>query len=107
MNDEVADVMKLPVRPRRDLGDRMLAPVAGAKCFHNHTYLIDDRATEVTCSACGEKLNPIWVLLQLMHQESRWHELHARYQDEMKRLNERERTKCQHCGAMTRISHRG
>jgi uncharacterized protein YeaO (DUF488 family) len=41
-----------------------------------------------------------------MHKEHRWHELHARYQDEMQRLAERERTKCQHCGQLTRISRR-
>ncbi|WP_395066159.1 hypothetical protein [Paraburkholderia silvatlantica] len=105
MSDDT--IRKLPVRKRPELGsDRMLAPVTGTRCFHTHGFLVDDRASEVTCAACREKLNPMWVLLQLMHKESRWHELHARYQDELKRLNERERTKCQHCGQMTRISHR-
>jgi hypothetical protein len=102
-----ADVLKLPVSRRRDLGnDRTLAPVVGAKCFHQHGFLVDERAADVTCATCGDKLNPMWVLLQLMHKEHRWHALHERYQDEMQRLAERERTKCQHCGQITRISHR-
>lgn len=109
MNDDQpgAKVRKLPVSRRRDLGNgRTLAPVLGTKCFHQHGYLVDERAADVTCAACGEKLNPMWVLMQLMHKEHRWHELHARYQDEMQRLAERERTKCQHCGQLTRISRR-
>ncbi|WP_232341271.1 hypothetical protein [Burkholderia pseudomallei] len=59
---------------------------------------------EVTCADCKEKLNPMWVLKQLSQAEHRYHELHARYHDELKRLSERSRTKCQHCGEMTRIS---
>lgn len=106
-DDHFAEVRKLPVRMRRDLGDeRVLAPVMGVKCWHQHGFLIDERASEVTCAACGEKLSPMWVLAELMRKEHRWHALHERYQSELARLNERERTKCQHCGQITRISHR-
>ena len=46
----------------------------------------------------------MFVLESLMHQESRWMRTREAYQEEMKRLDERSRTKCQHCGQMTRIS---
>ena len=48
----------------------------------------------------------MFVLEQLMKQESQWMRTMATYQDQMKRLAERSRTKCQHCGEMTRVSSR-
>src|SRR5437868_8154155 len=56
-------------------------------------YEINESGTEVTCGTCKEKLNPIWVLRQLSHVESRWRQFHRTYQDEMKRFAERSRTK--------------
>lgn len=101
------NIRKLPVTPRRDLGDERVLSVAPAtRCFHRAGFTVDDTLAEVRCRSCGEKINPIWALHQIAHAESRFHELHARYQDEMQRLNERMRTKCEHCGGMTRISHR-
>jgi len=107
MTEDADNVTPLGVKPRRDLGDeRVLTPVATGPCYHTRGYAVDERLAEVKCKTCGEKLNPIWVLNQIAHAESRFHELHARYQDELQRLNERMRTKCEHCGDMTRISHR-
>ncbi|MGF6641814.1 hypothetical protein [Paraburkholderia sp. MM6662-R1] len=100
------NVTPLPVT-QRNLGPDRVLLVPTSKCCHFMTgYLVDEKLAEVTCKACGEKLNPMWVLQQLCHAESRWHELHARYQDELQRLRERQRTKCEHCGGMTRISGR-
>lgn len=48
----------------------------------------------------------MWVLTRLATEDRRMHENLDRYNEEMRRLNERVRTKCQHCGAMTRISRR-
>lgn len=99
------NIVDLPIKPRVDLGEeRVLRAVHTGRCWHMHGFVVDDQLAEVTCSACGEKLNPMWVLAQLAQREHRYHELHARYHDELKRLAERERTKCQHCGQMTRIS---
>ena len=107
MSDDPENVKALPVKMRRDLGtDRTLTPVPAGSCLHRHGFTVDETLAEVKCKSCGEKLNPIWVLHQIAHAESRFHELHARYHDELKRLNERMRTKCEHCGNMTRISHR-
>lgn len=67
-------------------------------------YLIREGETEIECGGCGAKLDPMFVLRKLAHKETRWHDARKRYADEMKRLSERSRTKCDHCGQMTRIS---
>lgn len=98
------NVTVFPVAPRKSLGDdRVFTTVPLTTCWHKR-YIVDDKAAEVTCADCNEKLNPMWVLQQLCNAENRYHELRARYHEELKRLGERSRTKCQYCGEMTRIS---
>lgn len=99
----LAPVLTLPVKHRDNTTERVLTEIAGVKCFHRR-FTIDDKAQEVECRDCGEKLNPMYALTQLARQETKYHELHERYQDEMTRLAERSKTKCQHCDQMTRIS---
>lgn len=99
----MASVTTLPVKPRDNNIERVLTEVHTAKCYHRR-FTIDEKLQEVECRDCGEKLNPMFALVQLARQENRYHELHERYQDEMTRLAERSKTKCQHCGQMTRIS---
>lgn len=77
----------------------------GSVCLHEK-FIVDKEKAEVECGGCGEKLNPMWVLVQLCGRDRRFHEGHRRYHEEMKRLSERSRTKCHHCGQMTRISGR-
>lgn len=67
-------------------------------------YLLRDGETEVECSQCGTKLDPMFVLKILAREENSWNETRKRYNEEMKRLGERSRTKCQYCERMTRIS---
>lgn len=77
----------------------------GGGCGHHFVhYIVDQALSEVECGKCGAKLNPMWVLVQLANQDSRYEEGQKRYQEEMERLNERSRTKCFNCGEMTRIS---
>lgn len=70
------------------------------------TYIVDEALATVECGQCGEKLSPTWVLQKLANNESHNARIREKYQDEMKRLKERSRTKCDHCGNMTRISKR-
>ena len=122
------DVTKLPVRFKAPpTGERVLEVVGryggGERCNHDFyfagdplapggtvmkrvTYLVDEAAAEVECSNCHAKLNPMWVLARLAHHETKYHELAENYQEEMRRLSERKRTKCDRCGYMTRISNR-
>jgi hypothetical protein len=70
------------------------------------SYIIREGETEVECGLCGTRLNPMFVLSRLAGEETRWHQARANYQNEMKRLKDRSRTKCEHCDRMTRISRK-
>jgi len=100
----LAEVHELPVKKYRltDNG-RVLSEERSYKCMHRR-FTIDDRLGHVECRDCKEKLNPMHALTMLARQETQYHELHERYQDELKRLAERSKTKCEHCQKMTRIS---
>ena len=102
------NILKLPATFKEPPGgERMLVPVDPRACDHfNATYQVDVRGGKCVCLNCKEEVSPMFVLEQLMKQESRWLQTRAAYQDEMKRLAERSRTKCKHCGQITRVSHR-
>jgi hypothetical protein len=70
------------------------------------TYLIREGETEVECGNCNTKLDPMFVLLRLANEETQWARTREAYIEEMRRLSERQRTKCEHCEKMTRISRR-
>lgn len=69
-------------------------------------YLIREGETEVECSLCATKLDPMFVLRKLAHEETKWERSRKTYHEEMARLKERKATKCEHCSKMTRISRR-
>lgn len=98
-------VTDLPVRFKtRPSGDVYLTLThSTSKCYHGQ-YEVDDAKAEVICGICKEKIDPMAVLRELAHKETGWHRARVIYQEEMKRLEERARTKCQHCGKLTRIS---
>lgn len=99
-------ITTLPVKRKANTGNLMLV-TPPAKCKHlNASFEIDLDAGECTCSKCGGKVTPLFVLQQLMLCESIWNRNRETYIDEMKRLRERRRTKCEHCGKITHISHR-
>lgn len=105
-------VTKLPVRFKHPVPEEravvFLHEVGrGHECPHLFVpYIVDQALAEVECGRCGAKLNPMWVLTRLASEDRRHEEGQRRYQDEMKRLSDRARTKCDHCGKMTRISRR-
>ncbi len=103
-----ADVHALPTRRKEPPDGRlMLVPPPRTKCSHFNTqFEIDKDAGKCKCLGCNEEVSPIFVLLRLMEKESRWMQTREAHQEEMRRLKERSRTKCEHCGEMTRISHR-
>ncbi len=99
----LASVTALPVKPRNNTTERVLTEVHSYECMHR-SFIIDAKLAQVTCADCKERMDPMFALTQLVRQETKYHELHARYQDEMTRLGERSKTKCQHCKQMTSIS---
>jgi hypothetical protein len=100
------NIAQLPVKYKKpEPGERFLVPVDPGKCGHwQGPFEIDVKGGKCTCKRCGEEVSAMYVLEQLMNTESRWMQANAQYQDEMRRLAERSRTKCNHCGKMTGIS---
>lgn len=109
-------VKRLPIKFKTPTSDKAMLKVitsyaSSKECNHTDSsirriqYLLRKGETEVECGACGAKLDPMFVLLILAHKENQWIETRKLYQEEMERLKKRSRTKCQHCGEMTRISH--
>lgn len=72
------------------------------KCQHKRV-IVDEVMAQCECRDCGEKLNPMVVLARLAHEESR---LKFRI-DQLRALNkgleEKKRTKCEHCSRFTRV----
>jgi ribosomal protein S27E len=71
-------------------------------CFHD-SFVVDETKDTVECAKCGEKLNPMWVLNYLAGRDRNMADNWKRSREAMNLLHERSRTKCQHCGQMTRI----
>lgn len=99
------DVIKFPLKPRDTNTERVLTVAHSYKCSHKR-FTIDPAHAQVECADCKVKLDPMFALISLSVQENRYHELHERYKDELIRLKEHSRTKCEHCNQMTRISNR-
>lgn len=100
-------VLKLPVKHVQPPdGSLMLVPPPYGCNHFNTSFEVDDKKEDCKCLKCGQSVSAMFVLKRLMDLESRWHTTRQNYQDEMKRLNERSRTKCEKCGEMTRVSHR-
>lgn len=113
------NIVELKIKARSETEEPMLKVVGGLgdkSCDHRSywdgarfvdvTYRIREGETEVECGRCGTRIDPMFVLKQLASKESGWFRARERYQDEMRRLSERSKTKCDHCGRMTRISGR-
>src|SRR5580698_3356207 len=69
IDDVGGNVTLLPTaaKPRPDAE---LEVVYSYKCRHGH-FLVDDKKDRVECGLCHEMLNPMWVLLQIAHDDSR------------------------------------
>jgi len=108
MSDDDDSVRKLPVEKKDPpSGERMLVEVPYNACQHwPAQFQVDVKGGRCLCMLCKAEVSPWFVLESLMHEESRWMRERRAYQDEMQRLAERTRTKCQHCGQLTRISRR-
>jgi len=72
------------------------------KCYHK-SVLVDAAKAEVECGTCGERLNPMWVLEMLCHEESRLADRLKGYQEERRAWEARRRTKCTHCHKFTEL----
>ncbi|MFG0315850.1 MAG: hypothetical protein ACF8XB_01155 [Planctomycetota bacterium JB042] len=71
-------------------------------CRHDGQFVVDERLSEVTCNTCGERLNAMWVLIQLSRKESRLDQLRRRIKAERDALEKRSWFKCPKCSARVR-----
>lgn len=71
-------------------------------CPHLHLS-VDPEKAFVECKDCQEKLNPMAVLSRFAKEESRWSIERQSMNETIKKLQEKSRCKCEHCGKMTRI----
>lgn len=108
MSDEThkGNVVKIPVKFKHRLFDETFLLIKKTGCLQHGPFTVDAELADVICDKCGEKMNPIQVLLIMARNETKWHEAGKRYGEEMKRLRERSRTKCRHCGKITPITDR-
>ena len=100
------NILQLPIKPsdRRD-SKLFLVPPARDPCSHYLTqFEVDTVGGKCKCLGCGTEVSPMFVLERLMQQESQWQRNRAAYLGELARLAERSKTKCTHCGKITRIS---
>lgn len=104
MSDE--NIKKLPTKFRAPVDDEKFLCVAPTKCLHG-SYIVDKDLLFVECAKCHEKINPMHVLSEMAYKETRWHRTKEYAENASKRLGERFRCKCQHCGKMTRIRDNG
>jgi len=99
------NIVTLPVKARQPVGEAFLQPVPASTCMHwKGPFEVDVKGGKCKCLCCGGEVSPMFVLESLMKEESQWMQSAAAYQDQMRRLAERSKTKCDHCGKMTRIS---
>ncbi|KAG1264733.1 hypothetical protein G6F66_014188 [Rhizopus arrhizus] len=100
MSDE--NVVRLPVKPKDAPANELTIVRPYGSCAHSH-FLVDERASEVTCRDCGEKLNPGWAVAQLAREDSsliqRWSLLSAH----VRLLQGRTKVKCTSCQKMVTI----
>lgn len=74
-------------------------------CQHAHMELCEKKA-EVTCGDCGEKLNPIWVLMRIATDDRMLTDRWAGMKAELRLMGERTRVKCRHCQRFTPVGSR-
>ncbi len=74
------------------------------ECAHD-AIEIDTLKTELTCTKCGTKINPVEWIAMIAED---WSRINWRYQ-EVARLNKaidmKRRTKCEHCGKVTKVNY--
>ncbi len=71
-------------------------------CQHINV-LIDEDLEFIECSKCGERLNPVKYLANLAKEEDTLSFRVNLLKEHIKTLEGRLRTKCRHCGKMTKI----
>lgn len=71
-------------------------------CTHKNV-LVDERLADLECADCGSILNPVKWILSMANEFRRMEESYRRLNDLRKKIDDRAKTKCQHCNRITLI----
>lgn len=80
------------------------APRYPIKCKHGE-FIVDDQLDTVECGKCGEKLSPVWVLLQFADKDSDIRRRFATNEALVEEIQKKTKCKCEHCGKLTKIAN--
>lgn len=72
-------------------------------CRHNRLQ-VDDTLEKIFCKDCKEQLNPFFAIKQLMSMSDVWKRQKAQADLSVEAAEKKTKTKCQHCGKMTKVS---
>ena len=105
------NIVEIPVEFKKVDDKQFFKIVEERKCDHfSKGFCVDDALQTVECVACGAELSPMAVLLHFSHFEERINKkirrsnaMLKRADEANKKLDERHRTKCNHCDKMTNI----
>lgn len=73
-------------------------------CRHN-SLIVDEDLEKIECKNCGEKLNPFFAIRKLMQLSEVWKKQKAEADLSRENAEKKTKTKCEHCGKMTRIKN--
>lgn len=71
-------------------------------CRHN-ALLIDESLELIECKNCGERINAFFAIRQLMRLSDKWAREKAELELTREAAEKKTKTKCQHCGQMTKV----
>lgn len=105
------NIIEFKILPKRDLSN---APTARFKdntirdpkdpCRSGHSYEIDTEAGIAECLQCKKHFTLLHIIGVMLENESLYMRRKEEYKKEQIRLEQREKTKCEHCNKMTKIS---
>lgn len=100
----MSNVTELPVANRSVLREpnAVLEVVHSYKCQHGN-FQVDEKSAQVTCGLCKEKLNPIWVLMQIATNDRVLRDHWSTMRAEIELMKPRTQTKCKHCQKLTPV----
>lgn len=73
------------------------------RCQHRKVT-VDEKLSHIKCRDCKETINPIWWITQLAQKWSRVKALYEKNRAAAKLYEEKQRTRCEHCGRITKVN---
>lgn len=86
----------------QDIGGVVINFTRRPQCRHN-SIIVDESLEQVICKICNERLNPFFVIKEMMKNSELWKRQKAEANLAREQAEKKTRTKCQHCGKMTKV----